>query len=200
MKIAKSEEQRAKNKKQKIKINIIFLTLCSMLYAFCTFSVAEAKVYIDISSPAFKKLPIAVQELSGPSGKEISDIVKNLEDREIKKYVSIIYLYLFRFMRFMSFIDITAQRSISLNSSLLILALLRSEINIFQDNIEKAVKKIKEPDLAALLTSVSYQFSMEKRSRNSTVSGVTTVISGSIQKAFISFLMLFNSAGASLEL
>ncbi len=77
MKIAKSEEQRAKNKKQKIKINIIFLTLCSMLYAFCTFSVAEAKVYIDISSPAFKKLPIAVQEFSGPSGKEISDIVRD---------------------------------------------------------------------------------------------------------------------------
>ena len=38
---------------------------------------AEAKVYIDITSPAFKKLPIAIQEFSGTSGREISDIIRD---------------------------------------------------------------------------------------------------------------------------
>ena len=39
--------------------------------------VAEAKVYIDIDSPVLKKLPIAIQEFSGISGKEISDIIRD---------------------------------------------------------------------------------------------------------------------------
>lgn len=97
------------------------------------------------------------------SNLEISDIVKTLKDRELRKYVSNIYFYLFRFLRFLGFIDITTQRSVSLNSSLIILILLRSEINIFQSYIEKAVKKIKESDLEMLLKSIAYQFSMETR-------------------------------------
>jgi TolB protein len=40
-------------------------------------SIAESKVYIDISSPAFTRLPIAIQDFTGPSGKEISAIVRN---------------------------------------------------------------------------------------------------------------------------
>jgi TolB protein len=39
--------------------------------------VAEAKVYIDITSPAVKRLPIAVTEFSGPSGRELSDIIRD---------------------------------------------------------------------------------------------------------------------------
>ncbi len=39
-------------------------------------AVTQAKVYIDISSPALKKLPIAVTEFSGHSGGEISDVIK----------------------------------------------------------------------------------------------------------------------------
>ncbi|NWF76309.1 MAG: Tol-Pal system beta propeller repeat protein TolB [Nitrospirae bacterium] len=41
-----------------------------------TFDV-EAKVYIDINSPAFKKLPVAIQDFSGASGKEIAEIIRN---------------------------------------------------------------------------------------------------------------------------
>jgi TolB protein len=70
---AKGVEQKGKNKI----IRSILLTLCSMLYALCTALCVEAKVYIDISSPAFKKLPIAIQEFSGNSGKEISDIIRD---------------------------------------------------------------------------------------------------------------------------
>ena len=49
-----------------------------LLTVYCLlFTVVEAKVYIDISSPTFRKLPIAIQEFTGPSGKEISDILKD---------------------------------------------------------------------------------------------------------------------------
>jgi TolB protein len=55
-------------------LSIMFLLLtCYLLLV----TVAEAKVYIDISSPALKKLPIAVTEFSGPSGRELSDIIRD---------------------------------------------------------------------------------------------------------------------------
>ena len=52
----------------------VFVVLC--IAYFDSFP-AEAKVYIDISSPAFTRLPIAIQEFSGPSGREITEIVRN---------------------------------------------------------------------------------------------------------------------------
>lgn len=55
---------------------IVFLTLLSFInlcIPFCTAS--EARLYIDITSPAFKKLPVAVSEFSGPGGMEVSDII-----------------------------------------------------------------------------------------------------------------------------
>ncbi|OGW38681.1 MAG: Tol-Pal system beta propeller repeat protein TolB [Nitrospirae bacterium RBG_13_39_12] len=61
----------------KIKAKIIISTFL-LLTAYCLLLTAvEAKVYIDISSPAFKTLPIAIQAFSGPSGKEISDIIRD---------------------------------------------------------------------------------------------------------------------------
>ncbi|MBI5639644.1 MAG: hypothetical protein HZA17_04380 [Nitrospirae bacterium] len=97
------------------------------------------------------------------SNADISGIVRSLKQKEVKKYVSIIYIYLFRFIRFMSFIDIATSRSGSLNSSLIILILLRAEIRMFQGYIEKVMKKIRDPELEMLLKSIAYQFSMENR-------------------------------------
>ena len=51
-----------------------------LLLAFCYVLLAadiEAKVYIDITSPSAKKLPIAIYDLQGPSGKEIADIIRD---------------------------------------------------------------------------------------------------------------------------
>lgn len=50
---------------------VLFVIYCSL------FTVAEAKIYIDITSPSFRKLPIAVSEFAGISGKEISEIIKD---------------------------------------------------------------------------------------------------------------------------
>jgi TolB protein len=77
--MTKSKELRAKGKEQRVKPNIIrivLITLCTMLFAL-RFSSIAAKVYIDITSPAMKKLPIAIYDFGGLSGKEISDIVKD---------------------------------------------------------------------------------------------------------------------------
>jgi hypothetical protein len=94
---------------------------------------------------------------------KISGIVKSIGQKEMRKYLSVIYIYLFRIIRFMGFIDIETQRPVSLNASLIILILLKSEIAAFQGYIEKAVKRIDDPELEGLLRSISYQFSMENR-------------------------------------
>lgn len=51
---------------------VLLLTLQASL-----FSAVEAKVYIDITSPAVSRLPIAIFDLQGPSGREIADIVRD---------------------------------------------------------------------------------------------------------------------------
>jgi len=94
---------------------------------------------------------------------EISDIVRSIKNQEIKKYISVLYLYLFRFLRYIKHIDIASQHSINLNSSLLILILLRSEINMFHNYIKKVIDRIKDEELQILLKSISYQFSMETK-------------------------------------
>jgi len=94
---------------------------------------------------------------------EVSEIVKNIKDRDAKKHISVILVYLFRFLRYLDHIDMTTQRTISLHTSLLILMLVRSEINTFKNYTEKIMHRIAQPDLKMLLQSISYQFSMETK-------------------------------------
>jgi TolB protein len=51
---------------------LFLLTPCCLLL-----TASEAKVYIDITSPALRKLPVAVTEFTGPSGKDLSDVIKD---------------------------------------------------------------------------------------------------------------------------
>ncbi|HAM51236.1 MAG TPA: Tol-Pal system beta propeller repeat protein TolB [Nitrospiraceae bacterium] len=60
-----------------IKSTVLFIALCLCFTLHPLFSVADARVYIDITSPAIKKLPLAVSEFSGPSGREIADIIRD---------------------------------------------------------------------------------------------------------------------------
>jgi hypothetical protein len=94
---------------------------------------------------------------------EISAIVKSVKDKNIKKEISVIYLFLFRFLRYISFIDTSTQRSVTLNTSLIILILLRSEIKLFQTCVERATTKVRNADLEMLLKSIVYMFSMETK-------------------------------------
>jgi len=67
-------KQNAKIKSLKLKV--LIFSFCFSLFTFnSTLSTCDAKIYIDITSPSGKRLPIAVQELSGGEGKNISDII-----------------------------------------------------------------------------------------------------------------------------
>lgn len=79
---------KAKLKVKSLKFKILLIVFC---FALFTFNLpeppftkgglggikAEAKVYIDITSPASKKLPIAIYDFGGLSGKEVSDTIKD---------------------------------------------------------------------------------------------------------------------------
>ena len=94
---------------------------------------------------------------------EISEIVKGIKDQEAKKHISLIMVCLFRFLRYLNYIDVTTQRTISLNTSLIILMLVRSEIEAFSNYVGKITTKITQPDMKTLLQSLSYQFFMETK-------------------------------------
>lgn len=97
------------------------------------------------------------------SNNAISVIVKSLTDRDEKKQISIIFIYLFRLLRVLGFVEIETPRSVSLHSSLMILILLRPEIITFRNSVEKALKKIKNSELQRLLDALSYQFAIETK-------------------------------------
>ncbi|MFZ3137870.1 MAG: hypothetical protein WA126_10825 [Thermodesulfovibrionales bacterium] len=93
----------------------------------------------------------------------ISEIVRSIKESEVKKNISLLYLYLFRFLRYLSHIDIASQHSIALNTSLLILIMLRSEMSMLHIYMKNTGDSIKDTTLSFLLKSISYQFSMETK-------------------------------------
>jgi hypothetical protein len=94
---------------------------------------------------------------------KISDIVRTLEDGELKKNISLIFISLFRFLRFLRVVDVATQRAVPLNSSLAVLIMVRSEIPLFQGLVEMAAAAAGDSRLGATLNSLSYQFSVEAR-------------------------------------
>jgi hypothetical protein len=93
----------------------------------------------------------------------IADIVRSIGDRELRKNISLVFVSLFRFLRFLNVIDAAAPRSAYLNSSLAVLLMTGSEVPMFQGLAERAARECGEEGLAAVLHSLSYQFSIEGR-------------------------------------
>jgi hypothetical protein len=93
----------------------------------------------------------------------IADVVRALQDRDMKRYISLTFASLFRFLRFLRMTDVPAQRAVQLNSSLAILMMVRAEIPLFQGLAERAAKASGDANLCAVLNSLSYQFSIEGR-------------------------------------
>ncbi|MBI4684711.1 MAG: hypothetical protein HY755_05890 [Nitrospirae bacterium] len=97
------------------------------------------------------------------NNQQISDIVKRIKDKDTKKHISIILIYLFRILRYLNHINTTEPKTMTLNTSLVLLVLLRSEIAMFRNYIEKVTDKISQRNMKNLLQSLSYQFSMETK-------------------------------------
>jgi hypothetical protein len=89
--------------------------------------------------------------------------VRNIRQGELRKYISVVYLYLFRILRFLRFVDVATQRAVSLNASLLTLLLLRHEMGMLQDYVDKVRKKIANSEIEPILGSIAYQFSIETK-------------------------------------
>ena len=71
-----TREKRGKN--SRISMPRVFLCVLVLFPFYCSLCPGvEAKEYIDITSPAFKKLPVAVSEFTGSAGKEIADIIRD---------------------------------------------------------------------------------------------------------------------------
>ncbi len=94
--------------------------------------------------------------------REISRVVKEIAAQDVKKQVSAMLLHLFKFLRYLRYAD-TSTRFGSLNSSLLIILLLRSEFALFTGYLETVTRKVEDQELKALVKAVSYQFSMESK-------------------------------------
>jgi hypothetical protein len=102
-------------------------------------------------------------EFDSIANKGITEVVHAIKDSQVRKTVSLIYIYLFRFLRYIRHVNISSQLPVAMNSSLLILIMLRSEINMFHTFIKKVSGMTGDEELAMLLTSISYQFSMETK-------------------------------------
>ena len=56
---------------------LLFYFFCVLYSVFCALSPALAKIYIDITSPAIRQLPISIRTSGTPISKELESIVKN---------------------------------------------------------------------------------------------------------------------------
>ncbi|MBI4686276.1 MAG: PD40 domain-containing protein [Nitrospirae bacterium] len=62
---------------QKSEVRIFLSVFCILYSVFCILTFAYAKVYIDITSPALRKLPVSFIPAGQAEAKEITEIVRN---------------------------------------------------------------------------------------------------------------------------
>ncbi|MGD2080885.1 MAG: hypothetical protein PVJ36_07140 [Nitrospirota bacterium] len=94
---------------------------------------------------------------------DIVDIVKGIDDRDSKKLVSVTFLFLFRFLRYLDHINYSSIRLSELHPSLLIISLLNSETEVFRTYLKRSVVELRDKELAGALETLSYQFTMESK-------------------------------------
>lgn len=52
------------------------IVLLALVFLTCFIPAADAKIYIDITNPAAKMMPIAIYDFQGPNGKELAEVVR----------------------------------------------------------------------------------------------------------------------------
>jgi hypothetical protein len=102
-------------------------------------------------------------DLDTIANQKISEIIKSICKKDHRKYLSLIMVNLFRFLRYLNYVNSSNQKAVSINKSLLILILIRSDMELFKAYVEKITDKITDPDLKMLLQSTAYQFAMESK-------------------------------------
>jgi len=93
--------------------------------------------------------------------REISRVVKGIREQKMRKYVSVILLHMFRFLRYLRYAD-TSTRFGSLYPSLLIILLLRSEGSMFVAYLDTVSRKSEDEEMR-MMRAISYQFTIEAK-------------------------------------
>lgn len=103
------------------------------------------------------------KEYDAIGNQRISDIVKCIEDRKLKRTLSMILILLFRQLRYLSCIDITTRRKVSISCGILLLSLIKSEFKLLVRFIDIQVKKPVMMNHHNLLNPISFQLTMEQK-------------------------------------
>ncbi len=124
-----------------------FSVICS---TFCFLISADAKISIDITAPSSKKLPIAIYDLQGPLGKEISDIIRD----------DLIFTGLFMYIDKVSYIEGPAQAFNPQNwTPLGIEAVVKGSVNSSEKGISVTINLYDTLEVSPVL---SKQYQSEK--------------------------------------
>ncbi|MBI4684921.1 MAG: Tol-Pal system beta propeller repeat protein TolB [Nitrospirae bacterium] len=75
--IRPSADRGEKSEVRSIRLKFFLVIFSLFTIHFSLFTFADAKVYIDITSPEKTRFPIAIQEFNGAEGKDITDIIRN---------------------------------------------------------------------------------------------------------------------------
>lgn len=111
-------------------------------------------------NPFLKDINIEIDKIDNQN---IIEIVKNIKDKTLKKYLALFYIYTFRLLRYTNYIDINSHYSIALNTSIVLLFLIKTEISLLLDFIKKFGKIVKEKNFSDILNLISYQIKMETK-------------------------------------
>ena len=94
---------------------------------------------------------------------EITRIVRSIDNKEVKKSVSIMFIHMFRLLRYLKTMDHRSLNEVSMHCSLLIFSLLKSEIETFRSYIDRSIPGIDDLEFEMLSQSLSYQVGMESK-------------------------------------
>ncbi len=95
--------------------------------------------------------------------RHISNIVKAIDDRGLRRKISCVFVYLFRFLRYLGHVEMPPSGPSSVSCAFLVFVLLRSEIRAFVGYLDGLSGQVDREDLKALLQSISFQFYMESK-------------------------------------
>ncbi|MGW8273031.1 MAG: hypothetical protein ACWGN7_06555, partial [Thermodesulfovibrionales bacterium] len=95
--------------------------------------------------------------------KHLSAIVKSIEDRKLKRCISMSFVYLFRLLRYLGCIDTYGKKNIPPGCGLLILALANSELRWCVDFFRKELAGDHLNQFRPLFESIIFQLEMEQK-------------------------------------
>jgi hypothetical protein len=93
----------------------------------------------------------------------IGNIVKSIDDRKMKRSISMSFIVMFRILRYLDCIDITTKRKISISCGLMLLSMIRSDIRQTIKFFQRELKKDHLKEFNETLQQLSFSLSIEQK-------------------------------------